>query len=649
MILYKDMSHKQRNNRKNPAIVAFVLVAVVIFVSYGFVPADGKYHGSISGSVLRSGILTTSVGQYFTGSGNCVACHDTDPNGLALVDASGVDVSPVNDWRATLMANSAKDPFWKAKVKHEVLSLPLHQDVIENTCTGCHAPQGNNEFHMTNAGDFYSMQMLAGDALGQDGVGCMGCHGIEDPQGEVAENGQQLYSANQVAYGNFPNPWSGPMIAQTGFSPVYSAHMGESELCAGCHSLFTQTHDYNQQQIGSTFFEQSTYHEWLNSVYDEQGTECQSCHMPAVEGGAIISPTPTWLFPQPFKKHYFVGGNATMLKLMKDNIEELDISASEANYDMVIQRTIEQLQLQSMDASFVFSGLEQDSAVFDLRITNLAGHKFPSGYPSRLLTVEMVVADEFGNEVFRSGGMDENNNIIGRDADYEPHYDVIRNEDEVQIYEMVMADVNDQPTTVLEHAYYPLKDNRLVPLGYSSSHFTGDTTKIAGLVLNDDNFNRLDGAEGSGSDDLQYRIARPSIDGAYTATVRVFYQSLPPKWMEDMFALDADEINTFKAMFEAADQSPVLVWEGTADFVNDVAETAASTIKVGPNPCLNGKVSISGLRNRGEVRVFDGQGKVVAVERISNSGEILLPTTKGVYYLEIKDGMKIKVEKILRL
>lgn len=643
------MSIQRGNNRKKPAIVAFGLISFVVFISMGFVPNEGKYHGAVTGSILRSGVLTTAVGQYFTGSGNCVACHDTDPNGLALVDASGVDVSPVNDWRATMMANSAKDPFWKAKVKHEVLSLPIHEEAIENTCTTCHAPQGNREFHMTNAGDFYTMQTLAGDDLGKDGVACMGCHGIEEPQGEVAENGQHPYSTQQVAYGNFQNPWSGPMIAQTGFSPAYGPHTGKSELCAGCHSLFTQTYDFEQEPIGSTFFEQSTYHEWLNSVYDEQEVECQSCHMPNVDGGSVISPMPTWLFPQPFRKHYFVGGNSFMLKLMKSNIEDLDISASEANFDLVINRTIEQLQTQSLDASLVFSGMQQDSAVFDLKLTNLAGHKFPSGYPSRLLTVEMVIHDGAGNQVFRSGGLDENANIIGRDETYEPHYDVIRNEDEVQIYEMVMADVNDQPTTVLEHAYYPLKDNRLVPLGYSTSHFTGDTTKIAGLVVNDDNFNHSNGVEGSGTDDLQYRIGLAGFNGEHTVTVRIYYQSVPPKWLEDMFAMEADEINTFKTMFEAADQSPVLVWETTQDFIVGTKELMAQKPIVGPNPSIDGLVKISGMSGNAVIRVYNGQGELVSVEMLINSGKILLPSTKGVYYLQITEGTETTIEKVIRL
>ncbi|MEZ5197654.1 MAG: hypothetical protein R2764_15075 [Bacteroidales bacterium] len=36
---------------------------------------------------------------------------------------------------------------------------------------------------------------------------------------------------------------------------------------------------------------------------------------------------------------------------------------------------------------------------------------------------------------------------------YEPHHDIINDESKVQIYEMVMGNVNYEPTTILERAF----------------------------------------------------------------------------------------------------------------------------------------------------------------------------------------------------
>ena len=41
------------------------------------------------------------------------------------------DVNPTDSWRSSLMANSAKDPFWRAKVAHEVAVNPSHQAELE--------------------------------------------------------------------------------------------------------------------------------------------------------------------------------------------------------------------------------------------------------------------------------------------------------------------------------------------------------------------------------------------------------------------------------------------------------------------------------------------------------------------------------------
>lgn len=621
-----------RKEMCRPGRLALVLIVSAGLVFAGFVPAEGDYHSRVTHAAMRVNGLTTASGTYMGGSGLCVNCHNTDANGQSLVDAQGHDVSPVNDWRATLMANSAKDPFWKAKVRHEVLETPSLTNEIENTCTACHAPQGHFEFHATGQGAHYTMDLMATDELGLDGVACIACHSIENEGLASTFNGNQPYSLNKIAYGTFTEPWASPMISQSGFAPVFGAHMTESELCAGCHSLFVETVDFEGNYTGVTFFEQATYHEWLNSVYPDEGTECQTCHMPKIEG-VKVSTQPSWLQPRPFGKHYLVGGNSFMLKLMKENADVLGITAEDEHFDAVIERTEQLLQEESLLLTVWEEAVIGDTAVFNVLLENLVGHKFPSGYPSRLLSLEFIAYNALGEELFHSGGFDANYEIVGRDLDWEPHHDVIRQEDEVQIYEMVFADISGEPTTVLERAHTLLKDNRLAPRGFSTTHSTYDTVRVGGLAESDPNFNSLGGNSGSGTDLVQYRVA---LNGQTVEDVRVraWYQSVPPRWMEEMFAWDDPEINAFKAMYDAADQTPVLVREADLTTINVRERSPLERLQVYPNPTSTGVITLAGMEQLSstvDVAVFGLSGRMYRDFTPQTSSVLELPHERGVY------------------
>ena len=89
-------------------------------------------------------------------------------------------------------------------------------------------------------------------------------------------------------------------------------------------------------------------------------------------------------------------------------------------------------------------------ATCEVQLTNKAGHKFPSGYPARRAWIE-VKASQNGEVIWHSGGW-ENGSITGVDesglAEYEPHHTVINDPMQVQIYELVAADVEGNPTNV---------------------------------------------------------------------------------------------------------------------------------------------------------------------------------------------------------
>src|SRR5678815_196557 len=71
---------------------------------------------------------------HFQTSDRCIACH----NGLTT--ASGEDVSIGFDWRASVMANSSRDPYWQASVRRESMDHAPATAAIEDTCSRCHMP-----------------------------------------------------------------------------------------------------------------------------------------------------------------------------------------------------------------------------------------------------------------------------------------------------------------------------------------------------------------------------------------------------------------------------------------------------------------------------------------------------------------------------
>ena len=542
------------------------------------------------GALWRMGELCTVEGEFFSGSGKCVNCHAPDPNGHALVDENGVTVSPVFDWQASMMANSARDPFWRAQVAREGLINPGHRDEIENTCTACHAPQGFHEARLTGGDAHYTMEDLLADDLGLDGVGCTGCHTIDNIGLAGRFNGDLPINPEQVAWGGFENPWDGLMSGQTGFIPAYGEHFRASEVCTSCHSLYSHTQDLAGESTGNVFFEQATYLEWVNSDFNAEGVQCQTCHMPLVEGGAIAATQPNWLFEQRFGRHHFVGGNTFMLKLMKDNAATLGLSATPTQYDSTIARTLRGLQQATATLNVQQLPAPTGEVAFEVEVANQIGHKFPSGYPARLAFLEFALRTASGDTLFHSGRWTEAEGIAGRDLPYEPHHEVITSPSEVQIYEFAFADVAGEETTILERAATVLKDNRLPPRGFRTSHAAYDTVAIGPAASLDADFNRsADGAEGTGADRVMYRVAVGDYRGTVEVAVRLHYQSVPKRWVSALFAAAEEhpDIAAFRDMYEGADRTPVVVAEAAASGWTDfVAEGGAWTLV--PNPVAPG-------------------------------------------------------------
>ncbi|MCK5353620.1 MAG: hypothetical protein KAJ63_00765, partial [Methyloprofundus sp.] len=460
--------------------------------------------------------------EHFSGSANCQMCHD------GLTDNTGKDVSIVKAWKSTMMANATRDPLWKAKVRTELNRTPALADVINSKCSKCHAPMAHFEATKDNApieildSGFTNANNAYHDRA-MDGVSCTLCHQISDspilgtPEGMSGHYPIDSYAnaVDRKIYGPYANVMTNPMRMNVEYTPVYSAHTKESEMCATCHNLKTPYTDDAGNVLTTTpeseFPEQMPYSEWLASDYADTKS-CQQCHM-ARANGVKISTRPMMLGTRDdFAEHIFVGGNRFMLDMLDNNKEELGVLATD--FSEIIAGT--EVLLANSASITVLDSLQTTEALeFSLRINSNTGHKLPSAYPSRRVILHVTVKDSAGATVFESGRVNADGSVEGLNSDidqttYEPHYELITSADQVQAYEPIMQDYKGDVTYTLLRGSAYIKDNRILPTGFDK-HAVSSDIKVAGAAFADSNFI-------GGSDEIRYSLTGLTND-SYSVTV----------------------------------------------------------------------------------------------------------------------------------
>ncbi len=595
-------------------------------------------------------------GEYFIGAILCNDCHGYDSTHLSNLDANGNDVNVYDDWRTSMMALAGRDPFFHAKVSHEITVDPGHANALQSKCLDCHAPMGafTALYHGASS---YTLNDLFADTLGLEGVSCTSCHTIGTNGLGSRFSGDIPYDTTRKIFGPFINPLAGPMQLYAGFTPTYSDHMSKSPVCSACHTLIIHTADLSGNLTGGTFVEQATYHEYLNSSFPSQQIYCQTCHMPQLEDQVVIANQILSLQGRsPFNLHQFAGANEFMLKLIKANKSSLGINIPDSYFDSTILYTGNNLMQQSVTLALNQDSLNSDTSYFSVTLTDKTGHKFPSGYPSRRAVVQFIVLKDNGDTLFRSGIFGSNYEVNNIGAPYEPHHNIIKMQAQTQIYEMVMGDVNNNKTTVLERAADILKDNRLVPNGFTTTHYTYDTTKIDNLALADPDFNKnSSGIEGNGKDIIHFHIPSNGYSGIVNVYAKIFYQSVPPGWLSEMFSYNTPLIDTFKNMYQAADKNPVLCASGELLNIElpSTISSPLSSIKttVYPSPTNDGLINIKG-KGVASYEIYSYDGKLInRVSKLNTNfiSEVKLPAEAGIYFIKVIDESGPHIFKIARL
>jgi len=516
---------------------------------------------------------------------NCINCHkfDDDDNPTEVVP-------PYNNWVSSLMAQSARDP-----VFHAALTI-ANQDSNDAgiTCIRCHMPGG---FIQGRAMPSDGSALIYDDF---DGISCDVCHRMVDPVlnienpiedvdilTDLLNNGDLPFQPGNANFIIDPTEVRrGPLedvYNMHGVDILVSPHHSEAAFCAPCHDVSNPTLSLQQDgsflpnamdaphpsgNVHEMMPEQRTYSEWLNSSFatedgvnfpdgrftnHEGGTtvgNCQSCHMPATDGGICVY----WNFPDfgvriNTPEHSFIGANSWVLNAVRNLYDDNDSGLDDDSVALHHQRTELLMQKASdMDLSTIDNQL-------NVRITNWSGHNLPTGYPEgRRMWLNVKFLDGDGNTVAERGLYDwETADLTTSDTKvYETHVGMTS-----EMSKITGLDAGESFHLVLNNIV--LADNRIPPVGFTNAAFSAVQ---AGPV----NYSYDDGQHW---DDTLYDI--PS--GATQAVVTLYHQTSTKEYME--FLRDANVTDdkgqiAYDQWVLAGKSTPMVMDSSLIDLTGDV-------------------------------------------------------------------------------
>jgi hypothetical protein len=192
-----------------------------------------------------------------------------------------------------------------------------------------------------------------------------------------------------------------------------------------------------------------------------------------------------------------------------------------------------------------------DALEVAVRVENLAGHRLPSGVGFRRAFLEMEVLGAGREPLWASGRTNSLGVILrgttneplptefitrpGSVGTYQPHYETITRDDQVQIYEERALDPEGWLTTSFLAIDSVVKENRLPPRGWRRGGPYWTETQPHGTAARD-----ADYWNGQGADRLIYRIPLSRVHGATQVRATLYYQSIPPYYLAQRLGINCN-------------------------------------------------------------------------------------------------------------
>lgn len=330
-------------------------------------------------------------------------------------------------WRSSAHRQAASDPTY---VKNINLLVKKKGISAARYCEGCHAPVALLTGELTEGGLHGGVKDTPAHI---EGVGCMGCHGIEKVL-NTSGTASYLFSPKEHYLFDSSRSEVAQKIRNFLIQSEPQKHkmamgghpISDPKLCATCHEQFM---DKSMNDWGWIKM-QSTYQEWLASPFsglenptnsETEQTRCQDCHFPKVKAG-----DPSSDYFGRVASHRSLGAN-TFLPLLNGDTEQFELTKKFLQSSKVLVHIEKPTSKQLISNSQVLESDLRSSASEDLpfflylgdtgeisvTVTNrLVGHNFPAGTTDlNQAWIAFDVVDGNGESIYSSGFLDDNHKL----------------------------------------------------------------------------------------------------------------------------------------------------------------------------------------------------------------------------------------------
>lgn len=518
----------------------------------------------------------------------CMACHRGN-------NATTLPFMPHSSWSGSMMANATRDPlFWAALDVANQDAASVGKPGVGDYCLRCHTPRGWLGGNVVKgaggeiaAGGENGCRLLGTQAAREGksndyvGVDCHYCHRLmpTGPQGQPGmignanawiDDATNCTNPNGDSYGGpcrrGPYSYADTDPLQPPHGYVYSNHHQQSALCGSCHDVTSPDTDAGPVKTliradgsdsGRPFPIERTYTEWTRSLFADaifrdglgdapagepvvaREQTCQSCHMRNSDdpNAKACLQNPAGSRTGNLPVHEFAGANAWIPSVIKGEYAGGLGSGRAGDYDRTIDAARSMLQSSAAVATEVTAYTAPGTATagsvdLRVRVTNLSGHKLPTGYSEgRRMWLNVQVRDASNQLVAESGAYDAATATLTEDA-------------QARVYEILQgiwdpATHSCKTTSGGKKQFHFVlndcvaKDNRIPPLGFrpkTADDPNGEEVAPVGQAYPET-------APGSGvlvnTDRVDYRFDLPAGGNApFTVTATLYHQIASREYIE---------------------------------------------------------------------------------------------------------------------